>query len=395
MRDNRAMGWAETNPVDERRRFIMDYESGQWSMTELCARYGVARKTGYARLERYRAEGEAAFTDRSRAPRSCPHRTPEAIEELIVAQRKAVRWGARKLLRTLRDKYPDVTFPARSTVSDIIDRHGLAEHRRRRTRWQHPGVVPPTTQAPNDLWTTDFKGQFRTGDGVYVYPLTIVDLHSRYILRVEGLPNVRTEGAKPEFERLFREVGLPKAIRSDNGAPFASTGIHGLCELNAWWMRLGIVHQRIQPASPQQNGAHERMHRTLKRETARPPAANMRAQQRRFDTFRRQFNDERPHEALDDATPSSVWTPSPRQFPRRVPKPDYPGHCETRKVSNAGVFRLATTQIFLSHALAGDYIALEEVDDGLWNILFYNTLLGRFDQRTNAITGAGSRSWNG
>ena len=386
------MGWAETNPVNERRRFIQDYQSGQWTMTELCERYGISRKSGYARLKRYEEEGEAGLLDRSRAPSTCPHRTTEDVERLIVAERKVRRWGARKLLRVLSGKHPDVQFPAKSTISDILDRHGLVDRRRRRRKWQHPGAVPPTTSAPNQLWTTDFKGQFRTSDGIYCYPLTVVDLHSRYLLRVHALPNVRTEGAKPVFERLFREVGMPDAIRSDNGPPFASTGIHGLCELNAWWMRLGITHQRIQPASPQQNGAHERMHRTLKRETTLPPGANQRAQQRKFDSFRSRYNHERPHEALGDETPASVWVPSTRAYPARILPPEYPGHCEIRRVSNAGCFKLFSKQIFLSHALEDEYIALEEIDDGLWNILFYNTLLGRFDQATSTITGADFRT---
>jgi transposase InsO family protein len=389
------MGWAETNPVNERRRFIQDYESGQWTMTELCERYGVSRKCGYARVQRFREEGPAGLEDRSRAPKSCPHRTPEELEQLIIAERKTLRWGARKLLRVLSARHPGLAWPARSTISDILERHGLVKQRRRRRKWQHPGAVPPLTSEPNDLWTTDFKGQFRTGDGIYCYPLTIVDLHSRYLLRVHALPNVRTEGAKPVFERLFREVGMPAAIRSDNGPPFASTGIHGLCELNAWWMRLGITHQRIQPASPQQNGAHERMHRTLKQETTRPPGPNHRAQQRRFDSFRMRFNEERPHEALGDETPASIWVPSRRPFPERILPPEYPGHCEVRRVSTAGTFRLFNKQMFLSHALADEYVGLEEIDDGLWNILFYGTLLGRFDQATNAITGADFRTTKG
>ncbi len=362
-------------------------------MTELCKRYGISRKAGHARLNRFREEGEAAFEDRSRAPKRCPHQTSKELEKLIIAERKAVRWGARKLLRVLRDRHPELPWPARSTISDILARNGLVKRNRRRRKWKHPGAPPAAASEPNQLWTTDFKGHFRTGDGIYCYPLTIVDLHSRYLLRATSLPSVRTEGAKPVFERLFREVGLPVAIRSDNGPPFASTGIHGLCELNAWWMRLGISHQRIQPASPQQNGAHERMHRTLKRDTTRPPGANLRAQQRKFDAFIKQYNYDRPHEGIDDERPASIWRPSHRPFPKRILAPDYPGHCEVRRVSNAGTFRLASQQMFLSQALKGDHIALEEIDDGLWNIIFYNTLLGRFDQATKTITGADPRGF--
>ncbi len=214
-----AMVWRETDAVSERRRFIKDYESNQWQMKELCERYVISRKTGYARLARYREEGEAALEDRSKAPKTCPHRTSKEVEEIIVSERRATRWGARKLLRVLTRRYPHVVFPARSTISDVLDRRGLVERRRRRRKWEHPGAGAPETHQPNDLWTTDFKGQFRTGDGIYCYPLTIVDLHSRYLLKVHVLPNVRTEGAKPVFERLFREVGLPLAIRSDNGPP--------------------------------------------------------------------------------------------------------------------------------------------------------------------------------
>jgi putative transposase len=389
------MVWTETNPVNERRRFIADHASGHWTMTDLCARYGISRNTGHVLVRRFALEGESAFEERSRAPKACPHRTPDELEALIIAERKARGWGARKLLRVLRDRHPDVVWPARSTIDDILVRNDLVKPRRRRARWEHPGSGPARASAPNAVWTTDFKGQFRTCDGIYCYPLTIVDLYSRYLLRVSGLPNVRTEGAKPVFERLFREVGLPAAIRSDNGSPFASTGIHGLCELNTWWMKLGISHQRIRPGCPQQNGAHERMHRTLKRDTARPPAANHAAQQRRFDAFRKDFNFERPHEALDDETPGSIWVPSSRPFPKRIAPPEYAGHCEVRRVSNAGSFRLLSVPVFLSQALNGEYIGLEEIEDGLWNILFYSTLLGRFDQATGKITGADFRTEQG
>jgi hypothetical protein len=270
-------------------------------------------------------------------------------------------------------------------LEGIFDRHGLVEHRHARKRWKHPGR--PTTQpaAPNDLWTVDFKGQFRTKDGVYCYPLTVGDLYSRYLLACHGLFSVATEGALPVFERLFREAGLPAAIRSDNGAPFASSAIHGLCALNVRWMQLGIVHQRIQPARPDQNGAHERMHRTLKRETARPPAQDLRLQQDAFDRFRLIYNHERPHEAIANDTPASRWTPSPRPYPARIPRPEYPGHFEIRRVSNGGCFRIECEQIFLTNPLAGEDIGLEEIDDGIWSVYYYNTLLARYDERTKSL----------
>ena len=247
--------------------------------------------------------------------------------------------------------------------------------------------MPLTTDHLNQIWPADFKGQFKTRDGIYCYPLTVTDHYSRQLLVCEALPSVRTEGAMPVFERLFREIGLPEAIRTDNGVPFASTGIHGLCALNVWWMKLGIVQQRITPGKPQQNGQHERMHRDLKRDTTRPPAANLTKQQEVFDCFRARYNDERPHEAIDGQVPSDRWKPSPRTMPDRIKPPEYPGHFEVRRVSNGGAIRLAMHQRFLSNALANEYVGLEEVDDGIWNIIYYTTLLGRIDERDGVITG--------
>ena len=223
---------------------------------------------------------------------------------------------------------------------------------------------PQHTQQPNQVWPADFKGQFKTGDGQYCYPLTVTDHFSRAWLVCRGLSSGKTTLVRPVFRALFREVGLPDAIRTDNGAPFASTGIHGLSSLNVWWMQLGIVHQRISPASPQQNGQHERMHRELKRETARPAAGTSKPQQRRFDAFRRRYNDERPHEGIGDCTPTSLWMPSTRPYPERIARPDYPSHMEVRRVSTAGTFRLHSQQPFLSQTLKGEDIGLEGLGMG-------------------------------
>ena len=293
-------------------------------------------------------------------------------------------------MQRLRKRFPNKDWPARSTVFDILERYGRVRSRTRRRRWKHPGAAPFNTTAPNQIWTVDFKGQFRMRDGLYCYPLTIVDHFSRYLLCCYGLPDVRGKAVKNQFLRLFREQGLPDAIRSDNGTPFASTGIHGLSRLNVWWLKLGITHQRITPGNPQQNGAHERMHRTLKARATKPPAANLNIQQRVFNGFRQTYNDIRPHEALDDETPASRWTPSTHAFPERIAPPQYPGHVEVRRVSNAGTFRLHSGQQFLSQALNGENIGLEEVQDAIWNILYYDTLLGRFDERNKTITGAPS-----
>lgn len=382
------MSWQETNPVLERHHFAQDLASGHWTMTELCDRYGVSRNTGYKWLHRFEHEGAAGLLDRSRAPHSSPTETPADVVALILEEHSHFGWGARKIWKRLHTRDPRRAWPARSTIFDILARHDRVRQRRRRTRWQHPGAAALRTTAPNQVWTIDFKGQFRTRNGVYCYPLTVIDHFSRYLLCCHGLRDVRGSGVKPQLRRLFRAHGLPEAIRSDNGAPFASTGIHGLNGLNVWWLQLGIVHQRITPGHPQENGAHERLHRTLKARATKPPAANLNRQQRMFNEFQRTYNALRPHEALDDATPASRWSPSPRAFPERIAPPEYPGHVEVRRVSNCGTFRLHSGQYFLSQALNGEHVAFEEVQDGIWNIVYYTTLLGRFDERTHRITGA-------
>jgi transposase InsO family protein len=305
----------ETSPVEQRERFIRDHRLELYTMAELCARYGISRKTGYKWLERFEDAGRQGLRDRSRAPHRCPHRiTGEVAAMICAARRQHPSWGPAKLVAWLRPRHPTVDWPALSTAGDLLARRGLVKKRRRQRHYQHPGVVPATTTQPNDLWTADFKGHFRTRDGVYCYPLTIADLHTRYLLACHGLLSTKGHGVRPVFDRLFREYGLPRAIRTDNGVPFATTGIHGLSQLNVWWLRLGIQHQRILPAQPQQNGAHERMHKTLKGEAIRPPRSTLGTQQRAFNAFRLLYNDERPHEALHDQTPSSCYRPSLRAY---------------------------------------------------------------------------------
>ena len=386
------MPWKQTSALMERARFVRELASGEWTMSELCEHHGISRPTGYKWAGRYEAKGDDGLKELSRAPRGCPHRTSAEIEEAVVLLKKTHGWGARKLHRLLRKQLSASELPCRSTVFDILKRHGLVKSRRRRQKWQHPGAAPLHTESPNEVWTIDFKGQFKTRDGVYCYPLTLLDHYSRYLLACRALFNVKTAGARATLEKVFREHGLPAAIRSDNGSPFASTGIHGLCALNVWWMKLGIIHQRIQPSSPQENGARERMHKTLKARATRPPAASLRGQQWKFDSFQREYNFERPHEALDDEPPASLWVPSPRPYPDRIEPPEYPGHFEVRRVSNAGEFKLGAQHRFLSQALKGDHIGLEPIDDGLWNIVYYNTLLGRLSERTGKISGASFRS---
>ena len=384
------MPWQETDPMFERHHFAQDLASGQWTMTELCARYGISRNTGYKWRERFLSLGVRGLEEHSRAPLSSPNETPQATIDLILAEHSRYGWGARKILKRLQSTHPRLDLPARSTIFDILARNDRVRRRRSRMHWKHPGAAPLQTTAPNQVWTIDFKGQFRTRDGVYSYPLTIVDHFSRYVLCCQSFPDVKAQGVHRELRRLFRTHGLPDAIRSDNGAPFASNGIHGLNRLNAWWLQLGIVHQRITPASPQENGAHERMHRVLKAKVTKPAAANAKLQQRMFNTFVQTYNEVRPHEALNDETPASRWRPSARPLPTRIIPPTYPGHFEIRRVSTAGTFRLHNGQQFLTQALNGEIIGLEEVQDGIWNVIYYETLLGRFDERTRTITGAPS-----
>lgn len=377
----------ETDALDQRQQFVTALAGGHWSMTELCARFGIARPTGYKWLARYRVGGAAALADQRRAPHTCPHRTRREVAAVLIAARQQYGWGARKLLQVARRRHPTWAWPARSTVNDLLAREGLLHRRPRGIRWAHPGGAPLTTSHPNQVWPVDFKGQFKTGDGRYCFPLTVTDHFSRMLLTCRGLSSVRGAEARPVLEAVFREVELPEAIRTDNGYPFAARGLCGLSALNVWWMQLGIVHQRIAPGRPQQNGTHERMHRELKRETTRPAAATRPAQQRRFDAFRARYNDERPHEALHDATPASRWSPSPRPYPARRLAPAYPAALECRRITPGGIFSWKGRPVFLSETLCGEDIALEEVDDGLWNVVYYRTLLGRFDVRTGRVTG--------
>jgi putative transposase len=310
-------------------------------------------------IERYQDDGPEGLRERSRAPHHCPHRISAAMAEAIcAARRQHPSWGPEKLLHWLKQRQPGMAAPAPSTAGDLLARRGLVKKRRRRRQYTHPGVVPPTTRQPNDLWTADFKGHFRTRDGVYCYPLTVADQHSRYLLACHGL--LSTKGI---------------------GVPFATTGIHGLSQLNVWWLRLGIQHQRILPASPQQNGAHERMHRTLKAATARPPQSRLATQQRAFDRFRRLYNEERPHQFLEGGTPASVYCPSPRPYTGGLPPIAYPGHYIPKRVTNAGTIRFKKRLLFLANSLKQHVVGLEEVDDGVWSIYFCHVLLARIDER--------------
>jgi transposase InsO family protein len=378
--------------MDQRTQFIADFLRDALSMTELCALYGVARKTGDKWIDRYRRHGPAGLEERSRRPCRSPNQTSdEIVSAILAARRRHPTWGGKKLLALLHKRQPRWLLPGRSTACDILKRHGMVPIKRSRRRIGHPGKPTSAILAPNDVWSADYKGQFRTGDGRYCYPLTVADGFSRYLLGCQALASTAGEGAKPIFTRLFQEYGLPKRIRSDNGVPFATNTLARLSTLSAWWVRLGILPELIEPGRPEQNGRHERMHRTLKAETTRPAAGSLAAQQRKFNVFREEFNHERPHEALDQETPASCYTPSPRPMPDRLPPLEYPDRFEVRYVSANGGIRWNSRWVNVSIVCVGEYVGLEEIDDGIWNVYFGPLKLGRLHERRLRIEDAYGR----
>lgn len=372
------MPWKEESPVDQRGQFIADYLGQAASVVELCERYGVSRKTGYKWIGRFRAEGAAGLEERTSRPLTSPRRTAsELVEAIVEARLRHPTWGSKKLLRILSKQAPEAEWPSRATVCGILSREGLVRARSRRRKVGHPGKPVGEGRWANELWCADFKGQFKTRDGRYCYPLTVTDHWSRYLVGCQGLRTTACEDAKSVFERLFREHGLPDRIRTDNGVPFATTALGRLSRLSAWWVRLGIVPELIEPGKPQQNGRHERMHRVLKAETTRPPAGNRSAQQRAFNRWRQEYNHERPHEALEQEVPASRYAGSPRAYPQRLPKLEYPQHYAVRSVSPNGGIRWRNQWVGVSTVCAGEHVGLEEVDDGMWDVYFGPLRLGR------------------
>jgi transposase InsO family protein len=355
-------------------------------MTGLCAEYGISRRTGYVWVARYEADGRGGLVDRSRRPHTSPRATDPAVVTLLCeARRRHPTWSARKLIVVLRRAHPTLAWPARSTGCALLKARGLVRTRRRRTRTRAIAAPFAPITRPNEVWTTDFKGEFRTGDHVYCYPLTLRDGFSRYVLRCDALLTKGGAAVRARFARAFAEYGLPDRIRSDNGGPFAGPGLTRLSALSVWWMRLGIQLERIALGHPEQNGSHEQFHRVLKRETTRPPAANRAAQQRRFRRFCTEYNDERPHDALQDRTPRSCYTASPRAMPARLTAVDYLGHFEVRRVKRNGTVSWRGRVLYLTNVLAGEDVAFEEVEDGVWLVHFAAMQLARVDERTGRL----------
>jgi putative transposase len=370
--------------MDERLRFVARLLDGE-KMAPLCREFGISRKTGYKLFNRYRDEGLSGLEDRPRTPYRHPNKLPFQVErEILRIKQEFSSWGAPKIRDKLIKQFPAIKPPAVSTIHSILDRHGLVKSRKRR-RYKAQGTWLNPTSSPNQLWCADYKGEFRLGNRRYCYPLTITDYHSRYLLCCEGQESTKTTGAFPVFERTFQEFGLPTAIRTDNGAPFASPhALYGLSRLSVWWLRLGINIERIKPGHPEQNGRHERMHLTLKKETTKPPAFNFLQQQDRFDQFMKVYNDERPHQALNGLYPGELYTPSVREY--RLPDiPDYPFHERTIKVTQCGRICFGRRKINLSTVFADQYIGISEIADEVWLVSFMAFDIGFFDSTENRV----------
>lgn len=375
------MPFEETCRMEERVKMLLDYESGNFGVSELCRRYGVCRDTFYEWRKRKAGGDQQWFMDRSHAPLHCPQSTDDAIAaQVIAARRRFPHLGPRKLAVLLERKAPEVSWPAASTIGAILKRAGLiaAVKRRRRALDQRRPCTVVT--AANDEWSADFKGWFRTRDGQRIDPLTVADSHSRFLIALQ-IAEPTIEGVRPWFERAFREHGLPLAIRCDNGPPFGSRGAGGLTRLSTWWIKLGIAPHFIHPASPQENGRHERMHRTLKAQTSMPAAQNRREQQRRFDRFRGHYNDERPHEALGQRMPAELYTPSGRPMPDRLEDPWYDADHQVRRVHNSGEIKWKGGLIFVSEALAHELVGIAELETGDYVVRFCDLDIGLIDRR--------------
>jgi putative transposase len=365
--------------MDERLRFVAGLLEGE-KMASLCRKFGISRVTGYKIFNRYKECGLDALNDRSRRPYRHANKLPFQVERTILGiKREHASWGAPKIRDKLIRQLPMIKAPAASTIHAVLDRHGLVKRRKRR-RHKAQGTELSAAHAPNGLWCADFKGEFMLGNQQYCYPLTITDYRSRYLLACEGLSSTRSQFAFTVFERTFKDFGLPEAIRTDNGSPFAcGQALFGLSTLAVWWLRLGIQIQRIKPGHPQQNGRHERMHLTLKKEATKPASFNFLQQQERFDRFIQVYNHERPHQALNGAYPGDLYTPSARHY-QPPPEPDYPYHDRTVRVTRCGRICIGTRKINLSKVFAGQCVGIREVDEQIWLVSFLEYDLGFFDQ---------------
>jgi putative transposase len=371
--------------MDERMKFIARLLEGD-TMTELCKEFSISRKTGYKIWDRYQTCGIQGLTDRARRPIRYANQLPMQIEQTILnIRRDKPTWGARKIRERISRKYPDIHMPAASTIHAVLDRHGLVQSRKRVRRHKPEGTTLSNGKNPNELWCADYKGEFMMGNKQYCYPLTITDFSSRYLLACEGQDSTKEKYAFSVFEKTFQEFGLPKAIRTDNGLPFSSPmAIFNLSRLSVWWLRLGIAIERIKPGHPEQNGRHERMHLTLKKETTKPAAQNILQQQVKFDAFIDEFNTERPHEALDMKYPAEVYKPSDRVY-KGLPPVEYPLHDKTIVITSCGRICMGKTKVHFSQVFAGQQVGVKEIEDNIWLLSFMDYDLGYFDLESKKV----------
>lgn len=379
------MGWKECNKMDQKLLFIARLLEGE-KMAVLCREFGITRPTGYKIFNRYKKMGELALVEQKRTPLRYANQLPIQIEALILSlKREYPNWGAPKIREKIIRQHPDIKPPAASTIHAVLDRNGLVNVRTGRKRYKAKGTPLAHVKNPNELWCADYKGEFMLGNKSYCYPLTITDYASRYLLTCEALSSTKEAFAFEVFERAFKEFGLPNAIRTDNGIPFASGGsFYGLTKLSVWWMRLGIHIERIKPGHPEQNGRHERMHLTLKQETTRPPKNNLLAQQEVFDKFIEVYNNERPHQGIEMKYPSDIYKSSPRLY-QGLPPLSYPFHDKTVRVTRCGRICDNKLKISLSKAFAGQDVGIKEMDDDIWVVSFLDYDLGYFDAKGSRV----------
>ena len=382
------MPWKVCEPMDERLRFVAKLLDGE-KMATTCREFGISRKTGYKIFNRYKDIGLQGLENLARAPYRYANKLPFQVEKTILSiKQDHATWGAPKIREKLLKQFPRISPPAKSTIHAVLDRNGLVKRRKRR-RYKAKGTGLTDAQSPNELWCADYKGEFRLGHKSYCYPLTITDYRSRYLLACEALDSTKEPAAFSVFERVFKEFGLPAAIRTDNGVPFSNAHtLFGLSKLSVWWLRLRISIERIKPGKPQQNGRHERMHRTLKKETTKPAAYNFLQQQERFDDFIGIYNNDRPHQALGGMYPAEVYTPSPREF-HPPPHPEYPFHDRTILVTQCGRICIGKRKISLSRVFAGQYVGIAELDDDIWLVSFMDYDLGFFDNDVDRVEPVG------
>ena len=377
------MPWKELNIVILRKQFIQEYLDQVYpSFSYLCTSYGISPKTGYKWLNRFLSGGFNNLEDKSRAPHTVPHRTPDEICDLIIKTKLAhINWGPKKVLDNIKQHHPTLILPADSTAGEILKKEGLVKKRKKRHHVSADEQAFADCLKSNEVWGVDYKGQFKLGNGKWCYPLTMSDIHSRYLLECQSLESTVCIDAKDSMEHTFREYGLPDKIRSDNGSPFSSIAFGGISKLSKWWIQLGIRPQRIKPGHPQQNGRHERMHKTLKQETTKPPAYNEGLQQDKFDHFKTEYNHERSHEALQRKCPADVYEPSKISYPEKLPEIVYDEGCETRKVKRGGEIKWRGHHIYISQVLSHDRISLKEIDNDLWEICYGFYKLGELDAK--------------